>query len=124
MITSCMGRKIEFYKTADGKCPVAKFIDAQPTKVSIKIAWVLKLIQETEIVPKTYFKKLTDTEFYECRIEISGNIYRILGFFDDGNLVILTNGFQKKQQKTPLSEIEICKERKSDYLKRKGAKNE
>ena len=117
-----MSRKILFYKTADGKCPVAEFIDSQPTKVSVKIAWVLKLIQETEKVPKTYFKKLTDTEFYECRIEINGNIYRIIGFFDDGNLVVLTNGFQKKSQKTPLCEIEVCKSRKADYLKRKEAK--
>ena len=117
-----MKRKIEFYKTADGKCPVAEFIDSQPQKVSVKIAWVLKLIQETEIVPKTFFKKLTDTEFYECRVELGGNIYRILGFFDDGCLVILTNGFQKKTQKTPSNEIEICKQRKADYLKRKGGK--
>lgn len=117
-----MSRKLEFYKTADGKCPVAEFIDSLPTKVSVKIAWSLKLIQETEIVPKTYLKKLTDTDFYECRTEMSGNIYRILGFFDDGNLIILTNGFQKKTQKTLSNEIEICRQRKADYLKRKGAK--
>lgn len=117
-----MSRKILFYKTADGKCPVTEFIDSQPTKVSVKIAWVLKLIQETEKVPKIYFKKLTDTDFYECRIEINGNIYRILGFFDEGNLVVLTNGFQKKSQKTPPNEIEVCKIRKADYLKRKEAK--
>ena len=113
-----MYRKVTFYTTLDGKCPVAEFIDLQPAKVAQKIAWVLKAVQEIEKVPKTYFKKITDTDFYEVRIEINGNIYRLLGFFHKGNIVILTNGFQKKTQKTPKSEIEICKERMNDFLKR------
>ena len=53
---------------------------------------------------------------------MSGNIYRLLGFFDNGNLVILTNGFQKKTQKTPKNEIDICEQRMKDYLQRKGEK--
>lgn len=115
-----MQRKVTFYKTADGKCPVAEFIEAQPNKVSLKIMWVLKAIQELERIPKTYFKKLTDTDFYEVRIEANGNIYRLLGFFHNGNIVILTNGFQKKTQKTPKNEIDICRERKNDFLEREA----
>ena len=97
---------------------VAEFIDSQPSKVAQKIAWVLKAVQEIEKVPKTYFKKLADTDFYEVRIELSGNIYRLLGFFHNGNIVILTNGFQKKTQKTPESETEVCEARMKDFLKR------
>ncbi len=37
----------------------------------------------------------------------------------DGNLVILTNGFAKKTQKTPPEEIELAEKRKKDYLRRK-----
>ncbi|MDD6296394.1 MAG: type II toxin-antitoxin system RelE/ParE family toxin [Treponema sp.] len=88
------------------------------TKSCSKITWVLKAVQEIEKVPKTYFKKLVDTDFYEVRIELTGNIYRLLGFFHNGNIVILTNGFQKKTQKTPKSEIEVCEERMKDFLKR------
>ena len=51
-----MYRKVTFYTTADGKCPVAEFIDSQPVKVAQKIAWVLKAVQEIEKVPKTYFR--------------------------------------------------------------------
>ena len=118
-----MYRKVTFYKTCDGKCPVAEFIDSQPAKVAQKIAWVLKSVQELEKIPRTYFKKITDTDFYEVRIEISGNIYRLLGFFNDGNIVILTNGFQKKTQKTPSNEIAICRERMKEFLNR-GNRNE
>ena len=117
-----MYRKVTFYKTANGKCPVAEFIDSQPTKVALKIAWVLKAVQEIKKVPKTYFKKIAETDFYEVRIEHGGNIYRLLGFFHNGNIVILTNGFQKKTNKTPKNEIEICKERMTDYLNREAKK--
>ncbi len=113
-----MYRKVSFYTTADGKCPVAEFIDSQPAEVAQKIAWVLKAVQEIEKVPKSYFKKISDTDFYEVRIELSGNIYRLLGFFHNGNIVILTNGFQKKTQKTPENELDICEKRMKDYINR------
>ena len=73
-----MYRKRTFYTTADGKCPVAEFLNPQTPKIAKKIAWILKEIQDIEKIPKTYFKKLVDTDFYEVRIELSGNIYRLL----------------------------------------------
>ena len=54
---------------------------------------------------------------------MSRNIYRLLGFFHNGNIVILTNGFQKKTQKTPKSEIEVCEAIMKDFLKRRHDKN-
>ena len=43
-----MYRKVTFYTTADGKCPVTEFIDSQPAKVAQKIAWILMAVQEIE----------------------------------------------------------------------------
>jgi len=43
----------------------------------------------------------------------------LLGFFESGVLLILTNGFTKKKQKTPPQEIELAVTRKNDYLKRR-----
>ena len=57
-----MNRKIIFYKTVDGKCPVQDFLDALPGKVAQKVAWVLRLLEDLEMVPATYFKKLIGTE--------------------------------------------------------------
>lgn len=51
-----MYRKVSFYTTADGKCPVAEFIDSQPEKVAQKIAWVLKAAQEIEKVTLRRFQ--------------------------------------------------------------------
>ncbi|MEZ5537377.1 MAG: type II toxin-antitoxin system RelE/ParE family toxin [Thiolinea sp.] len=74
-----------------------------------------------EQVPVTYLKKLVNTDdIWEIRAQHSNNIFRLLGFFDEGNFIVLTNGFQKKTQKTPKSEIELSEQRKQDYLERKA----
>ncbi|MBP9934977.1 MAG: type II toxin-antitoxin system RelE/ParE family toxin [Pyrinomonadaceae bacterium] len=58
-------------------------------------------------------------DIWEVRIEFGGDIFRLLGFFDKGNLVVLTNGFTKKTQKTPSKEIALAEKRKKEYLSRK-----
>ncbi|MFY7889342.1 MAG: type II toxin-antitoxin system RelE/ParE family toxin [Spirosomataceae bacterium] len=42
-------------------------------------------------------------------------MFRIFCFFDDGKLVVLANGFHKKTQKTPKSEIEKALKIKHEY---------
>ncbi len=83
------------------------FYNEQTETAKEKIDWVLQLIKVTQRVPKKYFDHMTGTKgLYEIRVEVGSNIFRIFSFFDKGNLIILTNGFQKKTQKTPKNEIE------------------
>ena len=118
-----MNRKIIFYKTVDGKCPVQNFLDALPGKVAQKVAWVLHLLEDLEMVPATYFKKLIGTEeIWECRIQHSSNIYRIFCFFDSHSVILLNHGFEKKSMKTPKGEIQRAETYRRDYLNRKGNK--
>ena len=85
-----------------------------------KVTWVLRLIERLEIVPIQYFKKLTGTaDIWEVRIQAGRNDYRLLGFMESGNFVIITNAFAKKSQKTPSREIELAEQRKQDYLRRR-----
>ncbi len=113
-------RKVNFYKNSSGKSPIIDFLDSLPGKQAQKITWVLELIEEYQIVPKQYFKKLVNTDdIWEVRVVSSSNIFRLLGFFDEENLIILTNGFVKKSRKTPKKEIKLAEKRKIDYLKRK-----
>ncbi|MBD1583670.1 type II toxin-antitoxin system RelE/ParE family toxin [Pseudoalteromonas sp. S16_S37] len=114
-------RKINFYCTDDGKCPVEEFLDSLNSRQAQKVAWVLQLVEELDTVPTTYLKKLVNTDgIWEVRVQISGNIFRLLGFFEGDNLVVLNHGFQKKTQKTPSKEIKIAESRKKDYLRRKS----
>ena len=113
-------RAIHFYRTSTGKCPVEEFLDYLPDRHAQKVTWVLRLVERLDIVPQQYFKKLVDTEdLWEIRGQIGGNSYRLLGFFDGATLLILTSGFSKKQQKTPVREIQTAVQRKFDYLQRR-----
>lgn len=113
-----MGKKLKFYKTARGACPVVEFLDSLPSKVAQKVTWVLEIIESHDSTPSSYFKKLVNTEIWECRIQFGSNIYRILAFFDGNAIVILTHGFIKKTQKTPKGEIEKAEQYRIDYFKR------
>lgn len=66
-----------------------------------------------------YSKPLGDGIF-ELRAKQGTNITRVLYFFVVGRKIILTNGFVKNTQKTPLSEIEIAKKFRRKYENRKG----
>lgn len=113
-------RTVNFYRLPNGQSPVEVFLDSLTGKQAQKVTWVLKLIEELDIVPIQYFKKLVDSEnIWEVRIQFGNDIFRLLGFFENGALLILTNGFAKKKQKTPPQEIELAVTRKKDYLKRK-----
>lgn len=113
-------RRIDFFKTLTGISPVEEFLDTLADAQMKKILWVLKLVRELDPVPSQYFTKLVNTDdIWEVRVQISGNIFRLLGFLDGDRLVILTNGFQKKTQKTPRREIELAEARKREYQGRR-----
>lgn len=113
-------KRIVFYNTASGRCPVQEDLDLLPDKTVKKIAWVLRIVRDLERVPISYLKKLVNTDnIWEIRVDIGRSTYRLLGFFDRHELIVLTNSFQKKTQKTPQSEIRLAEERKADYLGRR-----
>jgi len=116
-----MKRQIKFYKTKSGESPVIDFLDSLPTKVAQKVTWVLKLVEELDIVPSLYFKKLIGTDdLWECRIKLGSNIYRLLAFMHKNNLVVLTHGFVKKTDKIPNNELLKAHTYKYDYLRQEG----
>ncbi len=81
------------------------------------------MIGTIDRVPIKYFKHLEDsTGIFEVRVEVGTNIYRVFSFFDEGKLIILVNGFQKKSQKTPKSEIELAEKIKKQYFDEKKRK--
>jgi phage-related protein len=104
-------REIVFYKDY-----FEKFFIRQRPKVKEKIIWTLGLIEELEKVPETYLKHIENSSgLYEIRVQQGSEIFRIFCFFDQGRLVVLANGFQKKSQKTPRQEIERAEKIKSEY---------
>jgi phage-related protein len=109
-------RKLIFFRTY-----FRDFIDSLPEKVQEKINFVLFTISVSPRIPVKFFQHIAGTDgLYEIRVEFESNIYRIFCCFDKGNLVVLFNGFQKKSQKTPKSEINKAMKIKEEYFKGKG----
>ena len=101
------------------------FFNTLAEKVKDKIDYVLFLVTVADRIPKKFFEPMAGYEgLFEIKIEFESNIYRIFCCFDEGNLVVLFNGFQKKTQKTPKNEIEKAMRIKEEYLefKKKGDK--
>jgi len=92
------------------------FYQKQRAKVKNKILWTLKVIETLPVVPELYLKHIEGTDgLYEVRIQHGSDIFRIFSFFDQGQLIVLINGFQKKTEKTPKSEIEKALKIKAEY---------
>jgi phage-related protein len=92
------------------------FFVKQKRKVKEKIIWTLDLIEELPRIPDSYFKHIENSEgLYEIRVKNGSDIFRIMCFFDHGNIIVLENGFQKKSQKTPKQEIEKAQRIKREY---------
>lgn len=88
-----------------------------------KLYQVLTLIMVVEVVPEKFLKAIEGRKgLYEIRIEHGRNIYLVFCCFDDGNLVILFNGFQKKTQKTPRGQLDKAEALMKRYFEQKNDK--
>ncbi len=93
------------------------FFDKQSEKLKDKIDYVLFLITVADRIPKKFFQHMEGTNgLYEIRVEYHGNIFRIFCCFDEGDLVVLFNGFHKKSQKTPNNELDKAVKIMKEYF--------
>lgn len=97
-----------------------KTLDKEALK---KLYQALTLIMKVEVVPIRFLKAIKGRKgLYEIRSEYEGNIYRVFCCFDEGNLVILFNGFQKKTQKTPIEQLDKAEALMKKYFEQKRNK--
>lgn len=89
-----------------------------------KVYQVLTLIMMVNVVPVQFLKAIEGRKgLYEIRIEQGNNIFRVFCCFDEGNLVILFNGFQKKTQNTPVEQIDKAEAIMKKYFDQKKEQN-
>jgi len=100
------------------------FYEKQSDKVRDKIDYVLDLIKNEERVPKKFLKYLSGTDgLYEIKVSTVFSNIRIFCFFDEGKLVVLTNCFVKKTQKTPKKQLDLAIKLKKEYFTKKNSKS-
>ena len=90
------------------------FISSLTDAEARKVFYVIDMLKTQERVNVKFVKYLRD-EIFELRAEHNSNIFRVFFIFDEGNVVMLFNGFQKKTQKTPQSEINKAIQIKKEY---------
>ena len=96
------------------------FFNTLRPEVRKKFNWTLQLIATLKPIPEKYFKHFTGSSgLYEVRVEVGSDIYRVFCFFDEGRIIVLVNGFQKKTQKTPKNEIALAEKLKQRYFDEK-----
>jgi phage-related protein len=114
-----MGRAVILYETEGGASPVEKFIRRLDRAAKCKVLAAMKHIEEDDVIAPHLFSKMVSTDdLWEIRVRQSGEIYRLLCFFDGRTVVVVASGFKKKTQKTPSQEIRTAESRKRDYFRR------
>ena len=109
---------IEFYENENGSCPVKEFIDSLDSKMKARVIRTIELLEEYGNQLRMPYSKSLGDGIFELRCQQSNNITRILYFFYINHNIVMTNGFTKKTQKTPLNALELAQKRRKEYLKR------
>lgn len=107
-------RSLLFYKNYFNE-----FYKGQIQKVKVKIDLGLYYLQYTRQIPSRYIGSTNHKNLFYLRIKHSSNIYRVFFCYDASQIVVLMNGFQKKTQKTPKSEVEKALMIKKEYFDEK-----
>ena len=110
--------EIVFYKNDKGEKPVEDFLDSLNDKMRAKMLLSIRIVREKGYQTRVPYSEELEDGIFELRAKVGSDISRVLYFFVVGRKIILTNGFIKKTQKTPKSEIELAKKYRADYLSR------
>ena len=116
--------EIIFYDKEDGTEPAKEFLLQLDDKMRAKMTRTIAILKNLGYDLREPYSKPLGDGIFELRAQVGNNISRVLYFFIIGQKVILTNGFIKKKQKTPLNEITLAKKYRAEYLARKENKND
>ena len=111
--------EVDFYEKENGEQPAKEFMLSLDKKLRAKLADTITILQDNGYELREPYSKHISEGIFELRAKQGSDITRVMYFFYVDRHIILTNGFIKKTQKTPQSEIEKAKRYRSDYLKRK-----
>jgi phage-related protein len=104
----------------NGESPIDDFLINLPVKMRAKAVGMISLLEEKGNLLREPYSKYLKDGIFELRCKQGSDITRVLYFFYYGNKIVLTNGFVKKTQKTPPSELRLAKRRRADYIERQG----
>lgn len=110
--------KIKFYEDEQGNVPVREFLDSLDIKMRQKMLRSIQALQDMGISLRMPLSESLGDGIFELRAKVGSNISRVMYFFIIGDSAVLTHGFIKKTQKTPVKELEKAKKIRDDYKMR------
>lgn len=114
-----MSHKIVLYRKANGTVPALDFLEGLKTKQRVKAEYRIDMLRSEGNKLRYPHSDLVREGIFELRWEVNTDIFRIMYFFSKDSIVLL-NGFQKKDRKTSVEEIERAYRYREDYLNRQG----
>jgi phage-related protein len=116
--------EIEFYEKDNGSQPAKEFLLSLDAKMRAKMMSAITILADNGYELREPYSKHLSEGIFELRAKVGSDITRVLYFFVIDKRIVLTNGFVKKKQKTPKSEIDKAKKYRVDYLQRKEDNND
>ena len=107
--------QVIFYRLPNGTAPAEEFIQDLEEGIRAKALRSIGLLEENGPDLGMPFSRFLVRGIYELRIQESGNAVRVLYFFMKGRTAVLTHGFVKKTQTTPLREIDRARRYRTDF---------
>ena len=113
---------IIFFRDDNGRCPVEEFLfslSKNNLKLFEKTLRSIQLLKENGNRLSMPFSEYLRDGIFELRTIQGNNTTRLLYFFDLDKIIIVTNGFEKKTQKTPDKELAKAIRAKQEYERRR-----
>lgn len=111
--------QIEFFQKSSGEAPAEDFINSLDKKLRAKFYRMLQMLKENGPNLREPYSKHLQDGIFELRPTVATNAVRVLYFFFIEKRIVITNGFIKKTQQTPSSEIKLAQKYREEFLKRK-----
>ena len=111
--------QIEFFQKSNGEAPAEVFINSLDKKLRAKFYRMLQMLKENGPNLREPYSKHLQDGIFELRPTVATNAVRVLYFFFIEQRIVITNGFIKKTQQTPPSEIKLAQKYRDEFLKRK-----
>lgn len=108
---------VDFYHKKNGECPVEEYLDSLSPKLRAKTLRSIMLLEEFGCELRMPYSRLIGEGIFELRSIVGSNVTRVLYFFIENNTAILTHGFTKKTQKSPIREVKKAILYRRDYYK-------
>ncbi len=113
---------VEYYTKENGEVPVLEYLLSLNPKIRAKAFSEIELLERHgSMLREPYAKPIKGERYkglFELRVKFSSDISRIFYFTYTNNTFVLLNGFTKKTDSTPKSELEKALRYMADYERR------